>query len=534
MKKSFTIPSSLFTLFLLINFSCFSQEFSHADSLRGGLPFERTSFDVVHYDIATKIHPDTKSIEGNTKIRFKIIKPTNKIQLDLFENLEIHSIKMDGKTLNYTRDGNAFFVNFPKKLKENSLNELTISYSGKPRAAVRPPWDGGFSWTKDNNGKDWITLSCEGLGASVWWPCKDHPSDEPDSVDIQLIVPKDLMAVSNGNLIDKKAEGDFMNYHWKVSYPINLYNITLNIADYRHWSEKLLQYNGQELALDYYVLPYNLEKSKSHFQQVREMLLIFEKYFGPYPFPKDGYAMVETDYWGMEHQSAVAYGNHYLNNNFGFDFIIIHESAHEWFGNSISCTDHADLWIHEAFGTYAEMVYLEEKMNKDFALTYMQTKKRSIQNKYPIVGPYGVNYQNPDSDMYFKGSWFIHSLRNITNNDELWWKTMKDFCMNFYHKNTNTEEVLSFFEERLKIPVKELAKTYLFTTKIPTLVYSVDNEIMTYHWENVEGDFKMSVPYSDEMTKKSPLMVSTKPQTISVNGVPKFHDENYLIQLKKQ
>lgn len=510
-----------------------AQSFTHADSLRGGLPFERTCFDVNHYQIETTIYPETKSILGKTTVRFKVLEPSQTIQLDLFENLAIQSVKFQGKEVDFKRDGNAFFIHFPKKLAKNTLQEVEVSYGGKPRVAVRPPWDGGFSWTKDQEGKDWITMSCEGLGASVWWACKDHPSDEPDSVDILLTVPKGLMAVSNGNLLEEKNTGNQSTYHWKVTYPINLYNVTLNIGNYRHWSEKLNQYNGESLDLDYYVLPYNLNKSKSHFQQVREMLLIFEKYFGPYPFPRDGYAMVETDYWGMEHQSAVAYGNHYQNNPFGFDFIIIHESAHEWFGNSISCTDHADLWIHEAFGTYAEMVYLEEKMNPAFALSYMQTKKKSIQNKFPIVGPKGVNYQNPDSDMYFKGSWFIHSLRNMTNNDVLWWQTMKEFCLEFYHKNTNTQEVLNFFEKKLNIPVNELAKTYLFSTKIPTLVYSVENGQMSYHWENVEGDFKMGIPFSDDQTKNRLLTITRQVQQIPVQGQAKWNDENYLIMVEK-
>lgn len=444
--------------------------FSRADSLRGGLNPQRICFNVLHYTLDLRVLPDEKRLQGSNTIRFEMTQPSQEIQLDLFANMEIQSIAWKGKRLSFRREANAVFVSFPNLLKPKEIHELMVTYQGQPRAAVRPPWDGGFSWTKDRLGRPWITVSCEGLGASAWWPCKDHPSDEPEQgVDVWVEVPKGLSAVSNGQFLGSSTQGNWSKSHWRVSYPINLYNVSLNIAHYQHWSEELWQYNGEKLALNYYVLDYNQEKARAHFQQSREMLLIFEKYFGPYPFPKDGYALVETDYWGMEHQSAVAYGNHYQNNAYGFDFIIIHESAHEWFGNSISCSDHADLWIHEALATYAEAIYLEEKRGKEVALQYLNGQKKQIRNQYPIVGPKGVNYQHPDSDMYFKGSWMFHTLRQSVQNDAKWFACLKKFCQTFYHKNTHTDEVLAFFKAELGPEVMPIFERFLFKKENPFL-----------------------------------------------------------------
>jgi len=520
------------SLSLIISLVSKAQTFTHADSLRGSLRAERTCFDVKHYDLTVKIDITNKSIIGSNIITFKVVEPTKRIQIDLFANMQIDNIQFAGKPLRYSRDENAIFIDFPVILSKGSVQQLKIDYHGKPRAAVKPPWDGGFSWTKDTEGNPWVTVSCEGLGASVWWPCKDHPSDEPESADIHVEVPNDLTAVSNGNLISKVPKGANTQWNWQVRYPINTYNISLNIAKYAHWTETLTQLNGKPLQLDYYVLEKNLEKARMHFQQSREMLLIFEKYFGPYPFPKDGYCLVETDYWGMEHQSAVAYGNHFKNNPFGFDFIIIHESAHEWFGNSISCSDHADLWIHEATGTYAEAVYLEEKMGKEFMQKYINGQKERIRGKFPIVGPYHVNYQSPDSDMYFKGTWMFHTLRSIINNDELWFKTLKSFCLDFYHRNTNTEEVVNYFTSKLGPETKNILNYYLFQTEFPTLSYKQENGKIIYKWKNVKNEVKLPIDLIVQQ-KKIRIYPTDSWQELPISNDFRIDQDHFLIHTEK-
>ncbi|MHA8099201.1 M1 family metallopeptidase [Aquirufa aurantiipilula] len=530
---------SIFLLFsLLCSFTLSAQKFSHADSLRGSLRPARTSYDVLHYDLKVKVDPEKTYITGSNIIQFVVKEKTKQIQVDLFSNLTIDQIVFENKALTYRRDGNAIFIDFPRTLLVKQKHQIQISYQGQPRKAVRPPWDGGFSWTKDPAGKPWVTVSCEGLGASAWWPCKDHPGDEPESMDIRIEAPKGQMAVSNGNLVASTPTPFGTEYHWKVQYPINTYNVSVNIADYAHWSEKMIQLNGKPLDLDFYVLQSNAEIAKKHFQQSQEMLRIFEKYFGPYPFPKDGYALVETDYWGMEHQSAVAYGNHYKNNAYGFDFIIVHESAHEWFGNSISCTDHADLWIHEALGTYAEAIYLEEKSGKEQAQSYLNGQKNNIKNRFPIIGPYGVNYQSPDSDMYFKGTWMFHTLRSIVADDKLWFSTIKDFCLTFYHKNTNAEEVLNFFEKKLKRNVKSIMSQYLNRADIPMLVYQLKeaNGVYTlrYKWKNVAGEIDLPIEIKHKEGLGERIHPTDTWQQIKLTEAPEWDFEHFLFQVEKQ
>ncbi len=515
-------------LILLLPFGVWAQQFSHADSLRGTLSPARACFDVKHYDLRVSVNPAEKSISGSNSIRFITTQKTSEIQLDLFANLIIDEIQWSGQKVKYRRDGNAIFIQAGKEIPAQKEQTVLVKYHGLPRPAVKPPWDGGFSWTKDPQGNPWVTVSCEGLGASVWWPCKDHPSDEPESMDIRIEGPKGLISVSNGNLIEKKSLQATDEYHWRVSYPINLYNVSINMANYAHWSKKLTQLNGKSLDLDYYVLKENENIAKKHFEQSEEMLRIFEKYFGPYPFPKDGYALVETDYWGMEHQSAVAYGNHYKNNKFGFDFIIVHESAHEWFGNSISCSDHADLWIHEALGTYAEAIYVEEKFGKEQAQKYLNGQRNNIRYAYPIAGPYQVNYQHPDSDMYFKGTWMFHTLRNIINDDALWFKTLREFCLAFYHKNTNTAEVVDYWSKHLNKPIKPLFMHYLYQVKNPNLQYQV-NQIgstytLRYRWMNLSDEitFPLTLKTGEKIIPRSQW------QELNLDHSPQFDEERYL------
>ena len=405
-----------FFLFLYlshITFHTFSQEFSISDSLRGNLTDVRTCYDVYYYDLALTIDDKNKKIiNSRNDIYLTSIQDFETIQIDLFDNLKINSIIFDEKKLNYERSFNAVFIDFPRKIKKGEKLSFRINYEGYPRHAVNPPWDGGFSWELDKNKNAWIGVSCQGLGASSWWPCKDHQSDEPDSMLITSTVRSPLKAISNGNLIsestkyNKELESEANTRSWFVSYPINNYNVTLCIADYFHFTDYYI--SGKDtLNLDYYVLSYNKQKALKHFQQVKPMLNCFEHYFGPYPFQNDGFSLIETPYLGMEHQSAIAYGNNYLpgyngNKNFiaglDFDYIIVHEAGHEWWGNSITTNDIADMWIHEGFCTYSEVLYVECMYGYQKMIEYIQNQKRFVRNDKPIVGPYGVNKKG-SSDM---------------------------------------------------------------------------------------------------------------------------------------
>ncbi|MBC7921857.1 MAG: M1 family metallopeptidase, partial [Ferruginibacter sp.] len=393
------------------------------------------------------------------------------------------------------------------------------------RPAVNPPWDGGFSWKKDSTGKPWVAVSCEGVGASLWWPCKDHPSDEPDSVRIRCQVPSSLTCVANGNLRSKRAmPGGYAQYDWFVSYPINPYNVTLNIADYAHFTDAYAGADGAPLALDYYVLRANEKKARQHFQQVKPMLACYEKYFGPYPFPRDGYALVETPYWGMEHQSAVAYGNHYQNNAFGFDFIIVHESGHEWWGNSVSCRDHAELWIHESFGTYAEALYVEDTQGYDTMLRYLEEKKERIKNQHPILGPLSVNYHRwPDSDMYVKGTWMLHTLRNAIADDSLWFGLLRGLATDFRLQNITTEQVIAYVNRKTGKDYTYFFDQYLRHAQPPTLEYQLwakgRSVSLRYRWQADVKGFAMPIRVGfGKAYPTTTLQPTTAWQTILLDG----------------
>ncbi|WP_338871274.1 M1 family metallopeptidase [Spirosoma sp. SC4-14] len=484
------------------------QQFTHADSLRGSLRPERTSYDVVFYDLNLSVDPATKRIDGSNTIRYKVVQPTQRIQVDLFANMAVTAIVQNGRQLTYTRDQNALFITLPAQQSVGQLCELTIKYAGSPIVAQNPPWDGGFVWRTDTTTRqraDWVTVACEGIGASLWWPNKDHLSDEPDSMRIRCRVPKGLICVSNGKLIGQQPTPDGLQTEWTwfVHYPINNYDVTLNITDYAHIADTYTARDGQKLALDYYVLPGNVQKAKIHFEQVKTMLACYETYFGSYPFWKDGYKLVETPYWGMEHQSAIAYGNQYQNNAFGFDYIIIHESGHEYFGNSLSCADHAEMWIHESFTTYAEALFVEYTAGKDRAIAYLNTQRKLIRNEYPMIGPLGVNYEQKDTDIYYKGSWMLHTLRYAVGNDIKWFAALKALAVEKRLSIVHTDEVISFLCERTGVNLRPLFNQYLHYPKLPVLEYKInakhDGELLlSYRWVADAAGFNLPVSIQTE------------------------------------
>lgn len=534
-------------LFVLQSNLAYSQhakmQFSYQDSLRGGLRKER-AYDVKHYDLNLKINIENQSISGFNKITFQNIDLDSVLQLDLFEDFEIDSIIYHNtyhhpdstQTLRNRREGKVIWVELPTEIrnnlntsKENKTNEIiSVFYHGKPQNAVNPPWDGGFTWKKTANSTPWVTVSCQGLGASSWFPLKDHLSDEPDSVRMYFEVPKELFCVSNGDLISINKNTDdknYVGYEWKTSYPIASYNMTLNIGDYVHFEDKFISKNSdknnQPLKLDYYVIKGNEKQAKPFFEsQVKPMLEAFEHFFGKYPFEKDGYALVETPYWGMEHQSCVAYGNNYRLNSFGFDFIIIHESGHEFFGNSISANDNAELWIHESFTTYSEALFVEYFQGKKKAIDYLETQKPKIMNRDVILAPLDVNYNDwLGADMYYKGSWMLHSLRSVVDNDDLWFATIKEFYQKNKHSHINTQQVIDFFNQKTDRNLTPIFDFYLTNKEIPVLEYEILKEgkktFLSYKWKDEEGknaDFNMPIEVflNEELFELNPTTIIQK------------------------
>ena len=482
---------------------------THADILRGEYGRYRANNDLLFYHLDIRVDPEKKSISGKNSIRFRMLKDDTRIQLDLYANLNIDRILLkgsgrgrgtgtEGTLLKYERDSGAVFVDFPETLKAGRVYSIDFYYSGTPQTIGR---FGGFTFDKDPTGRPWIFTACEGEGASIWWPNKDQWRDEVDSMRISVSIPNNLTDVSNGKFIGKTDLGDgYTRWDWLVHYPINNYNVSLNIGNYVHFSDKL-----DELDLDFYTLPENLYKAKKQFAQAKGMLKAFQHYFGEYPFKKDGYKLIEAPYSGMEHQSAVTYGNRFANGYLErdwtgvgisprFDFIIIHESGHEWFGNSLSAADTSDMWIHEGWTTYLECLYVEYMYGKEDGLKYTNGYKSKVMNREPIVARRGTN-ATPPQDQYFKSALFLNTLRSIVNDDKRWWVLIRSFYNRFKYQNIMTEDVVAFFNRETRMNLTPVFDQYLRHTALPVLELRFDDAAGTvsYRWKTDEPGFSMPV-----------------------------------------
>ena len=500
--KKIIIFSILIFLFLPIELA--AQKFQRKDSLRGSITKERAWWDLLHYNIDVKIDIDKKSISGTNVIQYRVINASSIIQIDLQSPMKISIIRQDGEFLAYTREHSAYFIKLKKNQQPGTIQELSIEFEGIPQEAQNPPWDGGFVWKQDENQNPFVANANQSLGSSSWLPSKDIPYDEPDhGMDIKITSKDSLVSVSNGRLINSKTNQDgTATSHWKVINPINGYCINMNLGDYIHFSEV---YQGEKgpLDLDYYVLSYNIEKAKEQFKQVPKMLEAFEYWFGPYPFYEDGYKLVEAPYLGMEHQSSVTYGNGYQNGYLGgdlsdtgnglkFDFIIIHESGHEWFANSITNFDVADMWIHESFTTYSEVLYLDYHFGTASGNSYLKGYRSRSINASPIIGTYEVN-QRGSGDMYMKGAAMIHTLRQIINDDDKFRVLLRDINKEYFHQTISSQQLENYIMEQTGLELKGFFDQYLRSTKIPLLQYKIKNGTLSYRFKNIVNDFKIPV-----------------------------------------
>ncbi len=471
---------------------------TRADMLRGAYGPFRANNDLLYYHLDIRVDPSAQLIRGKNTIRFRMLADGDRIQIDLTQHLRIDRIVYGTAELKYTRDDRAVFIDFPQTLRAGHTYSIDFYYSGHPPRQGR---FGCFTFKKDPSGHPWINTACEGEGASTWWPNKDQWRDEPDSMDIGVEAPNGLMDVSNGRFVGKKALGDgYPSCDWHVSYPINNYDVAINIGNYTHWGQKL-----GDLTMDYYVLPEDLAKAKRQFAQAPGMMEAFQHYFGPYPFLRDGYKLIEVPYLGMEHQSAVGYGNGFTNGYMGrdwtgtgislrFDFIIVHESAHEWFGNSITAADPADMWIHEAWATYLESLYVEHRWGKADAIRYLNGLKPKIYNQRPIVAERGVN-ADPTEDQYFKGALMLNTLRSVVDDDPRWFELIYGFYQQFKYRNIMTEDVVTWFNQHTGMNLTPIFDQYLRHRKPPRLelLFGEAPGLVMYKWDAAEDGFAMPV-----------------------------------------
>ncbi len=504
------------------------KRFTRADSLRGALTPLRSCYDINYYHLDVKIDIPNKFISGNNEFQFTATQSFSKLQFDLFSNLKVDKVTYNGSELPFEREFNAVFITFPQEIKKGSKESFTVFYSGNPVIAKNPPWDGGFIFTKDKSGNPWVSVACQGFGASSWWPNKDHQSDEVDSMMISISVPKELQEVSNGKLrsIKELADG-YRQYNWFVNNPINNYNVTLYIGKYAHWTDT---YNGEQgkLDLDFWSLKVDSNLAKPHWDaDVKPMLKSFEYWFGPYPFYEDGYKLVQAPHLGMEHQSAVAYGNGFKMGYNGsdlsgsgwglkFDFITIHESGHEWFGNSITTKDVADMWVHEAFTCYSEALFTESTSGKAAASAYVIGIRKNINNDRPIVGIYNVN-QEGSGDMYYKGANLIHTIRQLINNDEKFRSILRGLNKTFYHSTVTGKQIEDYISKQSGLKLGKVFDQYLRNKGIPKLEYNVFNGKLQYRWNADVKDFDMPVKVTVKPDRFAFIKPTTKWQTLQID-----------------
>ena len=520
--------------------------FSKQDTLRGSITPERVWWDLLHYNLDFKVSPSSKSIEGSNLIRYEVLSQNQLMQIDLQPPMEITSVLENNKELNYNREGNVYYIQLKKNQQIGAINEITIHFKGAPKISNNPPWDDGFTWKKDNNGTDFIATSCQGGGSSIWWPSKDHMYDEPDQgIELSITAPKHLISVSNGRHIQTKENSNKTNTStWKVVNPINNYGVNINIGDYVHFTE---EYKGKKgvLDCDYYVVSYNLEKAKKQFKEVSRTLEAFEHWFGPYPFYEDSYKLVEVPYLGMEHQSSVTYGNGYKNGYKGidlsgtgwglkFDFIIVHESGHEWFANNITNIDIADMWIHESFTAYSENLFLDYHFGTEASNAYVTGTRKNIQNDKPIIGNYNVN-NSGSSDMYYKGANMLHTLRQIIDNDEKWRSILVGLNKDFYHQTVTTLQIENYIDKYFEIDLKPFFNQYLRTIEIPTLDYKLENNNLLYKWSNVVDGFSIPIKVFINSTSQWIRPTSRWKKLLSDKNINSFSvDNNFYIETENK
>lgn len=552
MKKPFLFLVSQFLFFV----SIFGQEhktFTHADTLRGSITPERAWWNVLRYDITVKPDYTSKTIVADNKIIYSVLKKGDSImQVDLQNPLIIDSVRQNNHSLNFNKiDSNVWYVHVSLMQQKANNNTIIVYYHGTPREAVRPPWDGGWIWKRDSSGRPWMSVACQGLGASVWYPCKDHQSDEPDNgASLSIIVPDTLVAVSNGRLTSTKKNNDSTTtYKWEVKNPINNYDIIPYIGKYVNFSDTMHGEKGT-LNLNYWVLDYDLDSAKKQFTQVKPMLHNLEHWYGPYPFYEDGYKLVEAPHLGMEHQSAVAYGNAFHNGyKYGktwidlsgtglglqWDFIIEHESSHEWFGNNITSKDLGDMWIHESFANYSETLYTESLFGKDSGNAYNVGTRQRISNDEPIIAPYNVNAEG-SGDMYYKGGNMLQAIRHVINNDSLWRNILRGLNKTYYHQTVTTKQIENYISKQSRIDFSKVFDQYLRTTQIPQLsyYYSPDSTTIFYKWDSCVNGFNMQLVLSHN--NKSVRIKPTQ-QWQQLNNVSFFNtdwiNKDYYINIKE-
>ncbi|MFT5884266.1 MAG: aminopeptidase N [Arcticibacterium sp.] len=516
-------------------------QYSHEDSLKGSITPERAWWDLKYYDLSVEVDIENRFFKGKNTILYQAVDKGQTLQIDLQAPMKITSVMQSDLATTITKDGpNTYLVTLMEPQVKGQLSAITVFFEGKPKEAPNAPWDGGVSWSKDMEGRPFIATSNQGIGSSVWWPCKDHMADEVDSLQISVTVPDGLWDISNGRLRNMElAEDGKRTTTWFVNNPINNYGVNINIGNYVSWKDV---YKGEKGPLDvsFYVLPENLDKAKVQFQDAYRTLEALEHWFGPYPFYEDGYKLVEVPYLGMEHQSSVTYGNGFKNGYKGrdlsntgwglkWDFIIVHESGHEWFANNITDKDKADMWIHESFTNYSESLFTEYFYGKDAGAEYVIGTRANIENTSPIIADYNVN-RSGSSDMYYKGGNMLHTLRQWVGDDNLWREILRGLNKTFYHQTVTTSQIENYIAQEAGLDLNGFFTQYLRTTQVPVLEWKKCGKKIRYRYADTVEEFNLPLEVTID---HNPTTISPNKKWRRIRGLSLEVDEDYYVLTKK-
>ena len=519
---------------------------SRQDWLRGSITPEREWWDLLHYDLAVQFAPEQRTLTGSNQITFRVLAAPQRMQIDLQQPLELTAAEFGGQAVEFEREGNVYWLSLPGDLQQGKEYQVNLEYAGKPQESRNPPWSGGVSWQTDERGQHFIATSCQGIGASIWWPNKDHGYDEPDrGMDIRLTVPADLVAVANGRLVDKMdhEQDQTRTFHWRVTQPINNYSVNANIGNYVKFGDRF-EGEGGSLEMEYWVLAHQKDQAVKQFVEAPRTIEAFEFWFGKYPFYEDSYKLVTVPYLGMEHQSSVTYGNGFRNGYRGtdlsgtgvglkFDFIIVHESGHEWFGNNISMKDAADMWIHESFTNYSECLFVEYHFDRQQAEDYVIGCRKRVRNDQPIIGTYHVN-QSGSGDMYYKGGNMLHTIRHVVDDDKKWRAILRGLNQQFWHQTVETAQIERYMIEQSGCNLQPIFDQYLRTAMIPEFCYERDGSSIRFWFENVVEGFKMplELKLSDSTTVR--VVATARPQHIEYSSLDRVEvDRNFYVVVRE-
>ena len=520
----------LYCLLLFTSIRIYSQNTASGGKLRP----EQAIMDIRHYTIALNIDIAQKSIDGYTIIDLILSQPSAVLVFNLMNELTVKEIAVNGKKSDFKQADNLITISPTATLTAGKVS-VKIAYAGKPHIATRPPWEDGFTWTTDSTGHPWVAITAAGTGGKLYFPCKDHPSDEPnEGVDLNITVPKDLVVAGPGLLQKITRQKNTATYYWKTNYTINNYSILFNVGDYEVVTKTYTTINGNKVPMQFYVLKEHASKAAHHLDVLETMVRVKEKYFGEYPWAKEKIGIAETPHLGMEHQSMNAYGNHFKYTKVGgqdFDWLMNHEFGHEWWANKVTAKDWADYWIHEGIGSYGDVLYTREVEGEEAYIKHFKQSIFGIANQKPVVMGSDLDEETAyHGDIYGKGAFFMHTLRYVIG-DTIFFPTLKQLSTDpqyTYNNLVNTNDVEALFSKNSHLNLKPLFDLYLRTIqKLEIHVTAMKGNAYKIQLNNIDMDLPLDIT-TDKGVQH--IIAGKKEVIINSTILPQVDPDTYYIK----